>query len=102
MAKSLFKVGGIASGAAFQVTDDAGTGKVSLDGAEVVLGAQQTNIPSYDITWTANKPTAGNTATIANGATPTVAESGQAIADLTAKVNALISALKAHGLLASF
>jgi hypothetical protein len=45
----------------------------------------------YTITWTANEPTAGNAATIADGDTPTVAESGQAIADLTAIVNELVA-----------
>jgi hypothetical protein len=66
----------------------------------VVISSRQSNVPSYDITWTANEPTAGDTATIADGDSPTVAETGQAIADLTAKVNALIAALEAHGLLA--
>jgi hypothetical protein len=65
-----------------------------------LLSTQQTNVPTYDITWTANEPTAGDTATIADGDTPTVAETGQAIADLTAKVNALIAILEAHGLAA--
>jgi hypothetical protein len=58
---------------------------------------QQTNIPSYDITWTANEPTAGDTHTIADGDVPTVAELGQAVADLTAKVNALITLVETHG-----
>jgi hypothetical protein len=53
---------------------------------------------ALDITWTANEPTAGNTQTIADGTTPTVTELGQAVANLTAIVNALvvdIAALKA-------
>lgn len=66
----------------------------------VVVATQGSNIPSYDITWTQNEPTAGSTATIADGDAPTVAESGQAIADLTAKLNAVIAALETHGLLA--
>lgn len=65
-----------------------------------VVGAQYaTPIALYTITWSANEPTAGSAATIADGDTPTVAESGQAIADLTAKVNALITALAGHGLI---
>ena len=63
-----------------------------------LLTERQTNIPSYDITWTANEPTAGDTHTIADGNVPTVAELGQAVADLTAKVNALITLVEAHGL----
>ena len=39
------------------------------------------------ITWTANEPTAATTQTIADGDSPTVAETGQAIANLTAIVN---------------
>lgn len=42
------------------------------------------------ITWSANEPTAGNTATIADGTVPTVAELGQAVANLTAIVNQLV------------
>jgi len=42
------------------------------------------------ITWTANEPTAGNAATISNGTIPTVAELGQAVANLTAIVNQLV------------
>lgn len=45
---------------------------------------------SLDITWTANEPTAANTQTIADGDTPTVAELGQSVANLTAIVNELI------------
>lgn len=65
-----------------------------------MIAAQQTNIPSYDITWTANEPTAASTTTIADGDVPTVAELGQVTADLTAKLNLIISALEAHGLTA--
>lgn len=80
-------------------TSQLGTGLI-VEG-KIVVGEQGANIPSYDITWTANEPTAGDTATIADGSTPTVAELGQAVADLTAKVNAIITAMETHGLLAS-
>lgn len=50
-------------------------------------------ILDYTITWTANEPTAGDTATIADGDVPTVAELGQAVADLTAKLNAIVGAV---------
>jgi hypothetical protein len=52
--------------------------------------ADDATAASLDITWTANEPTAGNTQTIADGDTPTVAELGQAVANLTAIVNELI------------
>jgi len=65
-----------------------------------LIGSQQANVPTYDITWTANEPTAGSTHTIADGAVPTVAELGQAVADLTAKLNAVLAVLEAHGLAA--
>lgn len=42
---------------------------------------------AYVITWTSNEPTAGTTATIANGTIPTVAELGQAVQDLTTQLN---------------
>ena len=60
-------------------------------------GSRQTNVPSYDITWSANEPTAASTTTIADGDVPTVAELGQVTADLTAKLNAVIAVLEAHG-----
>ena len=63
-----------------------------------LLGDQQSNIPTYDITWTANEPTAGSTITIADGDVPTVAELGQVTADLTAKLNLILASLEAHGL----
>ena len=68
------------------------------ENGNAVIGAQQTNIPTYDITWTANEPTAGDTATIADGDLVAGTEIGQAIADLTAKLNAVIAVLEAHGL----
>lgn len=52
--------------------------------------ADDATAASLVITWTANEPTAGNAATIADGTVPTVAELGQAVADLTAIVNQLI------------
>ncbi len=61
-------------------------------------GDQQSNVPTYDITWTANEPTAGSTITIADGDVPTVAELGQVTADLTAKLNLILATLEAHGL----
>ena len=52
-------------------------------------------IADYDITWTANEPTAGSTNTIDDGDTAgDDNEAGQAIADLTAKLNAVLAALR--------
>ena len=53
----------------------------------------------YTITWTANEPTAGDSATIADGTAPTVAELGQAVADITAKLNIALAALRANGII---
>lgn len=58
-----------------------------------ILGSAATPISDYVITWTSNEPTAGDASTIADGDVPTVAELGQAVADLTAKVNAILAAL---------
>lgn len=68
---------------------------------EVVVDVRQTNVPVYTITWTANAPTAGDAATIADGTVPTVAELGQAVQDLTTKLNATLAILEAHGLMAA-
>ena len=52
-------------------------------------------IEDYTITCTANEPTAGSTNTIDNGNTVgDDNEAGQAIADLTAKVNSILAALR--------
>jgi len=46
-------------------------------------------VADLTITWTANAPTAGDTQTIADGTVPTVAELGQAVANIVAKLNAI-------------
>ena len=72
------------------------------DGATLNQEAQrETLIPDYDITWTANEPTAGSSATIADGIVPTSIEIGQSIADLTAKMNLILALVKAQGLMKS-
>ena len=58
-----------------------------------------TAVSGYTITWSANEPTAGVTATISDGDAVSNGESGQAIADLTAIVNQLVvdvTALRAN------
>jgi len=59
-------------------------------------------IPDEVITWTANEPTAGSAATIDDG--DTVGDdndAGQVIADLTAKLNAVLAALRKFGIIAT-
>jgi len=58
-----------------------------------VLGTGVTTIAPYDITWSSNEPTAGDSATIADGDLVAGTELGQAVADLTAKLNAVIAQL---------
>jgi hypothetical protein len=68
--------------------------------AGLVLTTQSAAELDYTITWTANEPTAGDSATIADGTVPTVAELGQAVADITAKLNTALAALRANGIIA--
>ena len=59
-------------------------------------------IADYVITWSSNEPTAGSAATIADGTVVGDAnEGGQAIADLTAKVNLILAALRSNGIIAT-
>lgn len=51
------------------------------------------NAADLTITWTSNPPTPGDTQTISNGTVPTVAELGQAVANITAKINAMLGAV---------
>ena len=54
-------------------------------------------IPNYTITWSANEPTAGDANTIDDGSNVgNDNEGGQAIADLTAKLNLVLAALRSH------
>ena len=57
--------------------------------------SDSTTINDYTITWSANEPTAGSANTIDDGNTVgDDNEGGQAIADLTAKVNTILSVLR--------
>jgi hypothetical protein len=59
-------------------------------------------IPDEVITWTTGEPTAGSAATIADGATVgDDNDAGQVIADLTAKLNAILAALRKFGIIAT-
>lgn len=64
-----------------------------------LLGDRQTLVADYDVTFTANAPTPSSTQTIADGTIPTVAELGQAVANIEAKINAILDVVEAHGLM---
>ena len=66
---------------------------LKINGTQV-LGTGATAIPDYTITWSSNEPTPGDSATISDGDLVAGTEIGQAIADLTAKVNAILAALQ--------
>ena len=75
---------------------------IGSSGSEVqYFSSQPSAIADYSITWSSNEPTAGSSATIADGSSVTDAESGQAIADLTAKVNAILAALRTTAVIAT-
>ena len=59
----------------------------------VIAGTGVTPIPDLDITWSSNEPTAASTQTISDGDLVAGTEIGQAIANLTAKVNAILAHL---------
>lgn len=66
------------------------TGALAADPWIPVTNGEQADLT---ITWTANEPTAADTQTIADGTVPTVAELGQAVANLTAKLNLIIGTI---------
>ena len=64
-----------------------------------MIGEVQTKVADYVVTWSSNPPTASSTQTIANGTVPTVAELGQAVANIEAKLVAILDVIEAHGLM---
>jgi len=73
---------------------DAQAQKIAADPASAIL--------DYTITWTANAPTPGSANTIDDGNTVgDDNEGGQAIADITAKLNLILAALRSHGIISS-
>jgi hypothetical protein len=50
-----------------------------------------TDVTGLTITWTSNEPTASTAQTIANGSAVTSTETGQAIANLNARLAAVIA-----------
>lgn len=64
----------------------------------IVRGTQQANIASLTVTATTGSlPTANGSITIANAATPTVAELQEFCVELNAKLNAALAVLDAYG-----
>jgi hypothetical protein len=66
------------------------TGPLDVDPWVPVTNGEQIDLT---ITWTSNPPTPGDTQTIDNGTVPTVAELGQAVANIVAKLNQIIGAV---------
>ena len=72
------------------------------DGTSLGSSTPAAAIADYGITWSANEPTAGDTATIADGTLVGDAnEGGQAVADITAKLNLILAALRSNGIIAT-
>jgi hypothetical protein len=64
-----------------------------------LIGEAQTLVADYVVTWSSNTPTASSTQTIADGTVPTVAELGQAVANIEAKLVEILDVIEAHGLM---
>jgi hypothetical protein len=64
-----------------------------------LIGDAQTLVADYVVTWSSNTPTASSTQTIADGTVPTVAELGQAVANIEAKLVEILDVIEAHGLM---
>ena len=73
------------AGAAGSVILYQATGAAAADPWVPVVNEEAPHV----ITWTANEPTASKAQTIADGDVPTVAELGQAVANLTAMINSI-------------
>lgn len=76
------------------------TTRTAIDGAvQFSERAASAAIVDHTITWTTGAPTAGNAQTIANGASPSVAETGQSIQNINAKLNLVLAALRNAGII---
>ena len=73
--------------------------QLSDKSGDPMIGEAQTLVADYVVTWSANTPTAGDTQTIADGTVPTVAELGQAVANIEAKLVEILDVIEAHGLM---
>ena len=62
---------------------------------------RETLVADLVITFTANPPTPASTQTVADGDIPTVAETGQFMANVEAKLNDIYTILKSQGLMKS-
>lgn len=76
------------------------TPAVAINGTQVV-GAQQSAIAAFAITYSSNDPsiTPDSALTISNGSSISAAETVEAIEELNGKINAILSALRTHGLI---
>lgn len=73
--------------------------QLSDKSGDPMIGEAQALVADYVVTWTANTPTASSTQTIADGTVPTVAELGQAVANIEAKLVEILDVIEAHGLM---
>lgn len=95
-----------AAGATFEVVDTAGVASIKLDGTTVMAG-QQSAIADHAAITAYSAHASGATTVTSNAATDldtTAAGLATAVAELTtlrAKVNAIIAALEAAGIIAS-
>lgn len=90
----------------FEVTKDGAnvpSGKVYQVAGTQVVGAQGAAIPSLTWTYTANDPgtTANSATTFADGTALVAATVYEAFDEIEAKINAILAALRAHGLIAT-
>lgn len=76
-----------------------GASQLADSSGDPMIGEAQAKVADYVVTWTTNAPTASSTQTIADGTIPTVAELGQAVANIEAKLVAILDVLEAHGLM---
>jgi hypothetical protein len=70
-----------------------------LGSSGLVLGTKSSAIADHVITWTANAPTAASTQTIADGTGATDAETAQSIQNINTKLNLVLAALRANGII---
>jgi hypothetical protein len=73
--------------------------QLSDKSGDPMIGEAQALVADYVVTWSSNTPTASSTQTIADGTVPTVAELGQAVANIEAKLVEILDVIEAHGLM---
>lgn len=94
--KDLIKLGGVGGHGTVVVRSTSGVASILMDGVPV-LGAQQAAVASLT-----DSTTGTADATVADvGATFSQATLNNNFADVTAKINAILAALRAHGIIAT-